>query len=290
MSADRRARLNGVDVVYREIGEGPLVICLHGFPDSPDTWADAARQIASDGYRVVSPFLRGYGPAGSASDGCYMAWAGAEDIAALIGHLGEKQARLIGHDCGASVAHAVAAVHPELVSQLVTMSVPHGRALFSALVSDQAQQRRSWYVFFFLSPLAELGLQHDDYALIERLWKDWSPGHAVPMDHVRSVKAMFSEGETLKNALSFYRQTHLPSHTQTGWAAAADRARAMISVPTLYLHGANDNCIGATVSEGVDQMFTGPFRRVLVPKAGHFPHLENPQFFVEEVRRFFASA
>ena len=64
----------------------------------------------------------------------------------------------------------------------------------------------------------------------------------------------------------------------------------MISVPTLYLHGANDNCIGATVSEGVDQMFTGPFRRVLVPKAGHFPHLENPQFFVEEVRRFFASA
>jgi pimeloyl-ACP methyl ester carboxylesterase len=157
--------------------DGPLALCLHGFPDSAWTWRHLLPELASAGFRAVAPWLRGYAPTEVPSRPSYGVGALVADVEALHDALGgDGRAVLIGHDWGAIAAYPAASFAPERWSRVVTMAVPPPAAMGDTFLRYE-QLKRSFYVFLFQTPIAELAVGADDLAFIDGLWRDWSPGY-----------------------------------------------------------------------------------------------------------------
>jgi pimeloyl-ACP methyl ester carboxylesterase len=282
----RTVRANGLDFPVLEAGDGPLVLCLHGFPDHAKSWTPMLDRIAAAGYWAVAPTMRGFWPGGAAPDGVYRSWANGNDVIALIEALGRDQADLVGHDFGARAVYAAACLEPSRVRKLIGLAVPYGPKLTAAFVADGDQQRRSWYMFFFQTRLAEASVPLNDFAFIDRLWREWSPSYTLPADDRAALKLALSQPGVLAETLAYYRQLFAPPSTDPAVQALEARANGVIEAPSLYLHGAEDGCMSADLSEGMDSMFRNGLQRVVMPGVGHFLHLEQPDLVAEHVLRF----
>lgn len=280
-------RVRGAELTYLEQGSGPLLLCLHGFPDCPRSFRYQFDAFASAGYRVIAPYIRGYTPGSIVDGNAYQPAVVAADAVALMDALGSETAVLYGHDWGSAAAYAVALEHPERVRALVAASVPYGPGVVRALIANPRQQRRSWYVFFFQTPLADIAVPVSDFAFIEALWRDWSPTADIDAAELRAVKDTLAAPGVLAAALGYYRTTMNPAFRDPAFERVEGRIGVdPISVPTLYLHGKDDGCVGVEVSEGMESLFTGRFRRVIVEGAGHFVHWEKPEAFNRAVMEF----
>jgi pimeloyl-ACP methyl ester carboxylesterase len=234
--------------------------------------------------------LRGYAPTDAAPDGRYQSAALAEDAVALIEALGYERAILFGHDWGALAAYGAALAAPQRVQKLVTAAVPYGPQVMTALTTDYDQQRRSWYMFFFQSPMAELSVAHNDFAFLERLWRDWSPGWQWPAEEMAALKETFRRPGVLQAALDYYRATFDPARQDPALAALQGRMLVEpIHVPGLVLHGADDGCMGVSLVEGMADLFPRGLQTVVLPEAGHFLHQERPEIVNRIVLEFLAA-
>lgn len=261
-----------------EEGEGPLALCLHGFPDHPRSFRHQLPALAAAGYRAVAPAMRGYAPTGPAPDGCYQTAALAEDAVALITALGSEDAVVIGHDWGALAAYGAALAAPGRVRKLVTAAVPYGAQVATAFMTSYDQQRRSWYMFFFQTPFADVALAHDDFAFLERLWRDWSPGWDFPAEEMAALKETFRQPGVASAALGYYRAMLDPSRQDPALATLQGRMmNDPIDVPAMMLHGAQDGCMGVELVEGMAGYFPRGLRVEIVPGTGHFLHQEDPE-------------
>ena len=268
---------NGIDFTAYSMGQGPLALCLHGFPDNAGTFRYLLPELAAAGYRAVAPFMRGYAPTKPSPTGCYQTAALAHDAIALIQALGEDKADVIGHDWGAFAANGAATLAPQRVRKLVFAGVPVGPALAAAYIIDYEQLKRSWYIFYFQTALAEAAVPHNDLAFIRGLWRDWSPDWTPPQEVLDSVLETLRQPGVVEAALGYYRAV-LNADNQDP-ALAADQARIgseEISVPSLYLHGRTDGCMGADLTTGMEVLYTAGLRLEIVPGTGHFLHLEKP--------------
>ena len=281
---------NGLTFGLLSVGEGPLALCLHGFPDSAWTWRHLLPELASAGYRAVAPFLRGYAPTSIPDDGLYQSGAVAADAIALHEALGgDGDAVLIGHDWGALATYAAAGHAPERWAKVVVASVPPPATVAQAFFSyDQLQ--RSWYMFFFQSALADMAVPMDDLAFIDRLWQDWSPGFDGADDAARAKDCM-RDPANLTAALGYYRAT-LGTGTRSPECDAIEAAGAApLAVPALYLHGETDGCMGAElIDDGVRASLPAEGSRYeVVANAGHFLQLEQPQVVNRLILDFLAT-
>ena len=278
---------NGVEFHYLEMGEGPLVLALHGFPDHARSFRLLMPPLAEAGYRVVAPYMRGYGPTKAPSGGPFSVPKLGEDVVALIDALGAESATVIGHDWGAATAYAAAALAPEKVDRLVTLAVPYGPGLALSLVTNPEQQRRSWYMFFFQMPFAEAAVEANDFAFIDRLWSEWSPGYEADPEEMALLKQTLASEGTLSSALGYYRHAfNPPAEVVAEVAELASRTQGPIQVPTLYLHGRNDGCIGAETFDGMESLFPAGLTTRIFEGAGHFLHLEQPDDVLRAVLEF----
>jgi pimeloyl-ACP methyl ester carboxylesterase len=278
---------NGVQFHCLEEGTGPLALCLHGFPDHAPTWRFQLQALAQAGYRAVAPYMRGYAPTVAPPDGPFQTAALAQDIVGLIDALGGGPAALIGHDWGAAAAYGAAVVAPEKIGKLVTLAVPYGGAIATAFVTNPLQQCRSWYMFFFQLPIADTAFAHDDFAMVRRFWRDWSPGFALPEDEMAALIATFRAPGTAQAALGYYRDHMQPARQRAELVDVQARLRRdTIHVPTLYLHGAHDACIGPEVGTDQGVYFSAGHRRVVVDGAGHFLHREKSDAVNAEILGF----
>ena len=277
-----RIQANGLNFVFLESGSGPLVLAFHGFPDLPRTFRHQMRALTAAGYRVVAPYMRGYAPTDVPADGPYAGAVLVQDVLALIDAFAQKPVILMGHDWGASAVYGAAIMAPEKVSKLIAIAVPRGPAADNSFIENPAQQRRSWYMFFFQMPWAEGAVAHNDFAFIERLWQDWSPGWQFPAAEMDSVKATFQKPGVLTAALNYYRHTlgglELDS---TLTIINSRRWSEPVPVPTLYLHGGKDGGFGVELTEGMEEAFANGLEKRIIADAGHFVHQEK----FEEVNR-----
>lgn len=271
----KHLRANGIEFAYLEAGSGPLVLLLHGFPDTAASWSHQMPALAAAGYRVVAPYLRGYHPTEVPQGGFYDKATLATDVAELIGALGGgKPVHLVGQDWGAIISYAVIAAFPERVRRAVVMAVPHPARVAASMLEARHVQRSFHWWFFQLPDLPEKALVRDDFAFIDYLWDYWtSPGYRDEA-HIAAVKAMLREPGVLAATLAYYRAMLDPAKGDPRLGALRSRMAAPITVPTLALCGSDD--MRAELMTDQSQYFVGDYRYAEVPGAGHFLHREKP--------------
>ena len=255
--------------------DGPLALCLHGFPDTAHTWRYLLPELASAGFHAVAPFLRGYAPTPVPADGRYQVGALVRDVNALHEACGGgPDAVVIGHDWGALAAYGAVAHQPDRWRRAVTAAVPPTGSIGMKLLTYD-QLRCSWYMFFFLSPLAEVALPLDDYSYIEHLWRDWSPGYDASWDVAR-VKESVGDPERIAAAIGYYRAMYDASQQVPELADEQAAALQPAPKPTLYLHGRDDGCmLLSSIGSPLDFLAEGSEMEI-VDDTGHFLHLERP--------------
>jgi pimeloyl-ACP methyl ester carboxylesterase len=262
---------NGLRFAFFSEGEGPLVLLLHGFPDTAHTWDHVRPLLAKKGYRAVSPFMRGYAPTEVPTrdpDGEQIA----RDALALIEALGEKQAIVIGHDWGASAAYGAASLGPERVSKLFTVGIPHPGAVKPSL-------KLAWGVRHFAAyklPGAGARFARDDFAALRSIYKRWSPKWTPPEQEFAPIRAAFSERKSLESAFGYYRTLSL---------VLPEFMRRPIAVDTVAFAGLDDPAVGPADYEGARRMFSREYHVEAMP-GGHFLHREHPELFAEKLLRY----
>jgi pimeloyl-ACP methyl ester carboxylesterase len=242
--------------------DAPLVIVLHGFPDHPPTFAPVIEALAAGGYHVVAPWLRGYAPSPLA--GPFHVDRLADDVLDLATALGHERFALVGHDWGAVITYAACSRAPERVRAAVTMAVPHPLAFLRSIVTT-GQLARSWYMLFFQLPGAPAVARARDLALIDRLWRRWSPGYRLAEDERGALHACLRA--SWPAPLLYYRSQ---------WRWTPEAARPLIT-PLLQLQGADDGCVAPSAARGQARYFAGPFEEVVLPGVGHFLQVEAPR-------------
>jgi pimeloyl-ACP methyl ester carboxylesterase len=271
----KRIRANGIDFAYLEEGAGPLVLLLHGFPDTARSWSHQMPALVAAGYRAVAPSLRGYPPTEVPREGFYDMGTLATDVAELIRGLGAgAPVHLVGQDWGAAITYSVGAAFPELVRRAVVMAVPH-RARVAKSFVDPRQVHRSFHWWFFQVPeLPERALAENDFAFVDYLWEYWSSPGYRDAEHIADIKRMLREPGVLPATLGYYRAMFDRRKVDPGLEDLRRSMERPITVPTLALCGGDD--LRAELMADQAQYFTGEYRFELVAGAGHFLHREKP--------------
>jgi pimeloyl-ACP methyl ester carboxylesterase len=256
-------------------GEGPAVLLMHGFPDHEASFAAQMKALAAAGFRAVAPRMRGYAPESIPADGDFHVASIAGDVLAWVRMLGQP-VHLVGHDWGASIAHAAVVSEPGLFRSLTLMSVPHPGRFAALAAADPGQMARSAYMMELVAPGAAERFLADDLAYLDGLWRVWSPGWDVPAVELAAMHDVMRAPGVLDSALGWYRQALMPD--AAGLARATPIVSAAVSVPTLGIVGADDGCVSADIfSAGMDAAnYPAGVQVAVVPGAGHFLQREAP--------------
>lgn len=262
----------------RALGEGPLVLLIHGFPDDYHSFDAQLEPIAAAGYRVVAPMLRGYEPGSQSPRDLYHLIHLAEDVFAWMQALNARQCHLVGHDWGALTSYVAAALQPKKFASLTTLAIPHLRRSLVGVADVPGQIVKSSYILLMqFARIAEAIVARDDYAFVETLWKLWSPDWRYSPDDLEQVKSTFRADGVVHAATQYYRCLLQPLSlsTQQSWRLLT----APIHVPTLALTGEHDGCMDTRLFDTLmrEQDFEKGLMVKRLANTGHFLHREDPE-------------
>jgi pimeloyl-ACP methyl ester carboxylesterase len=291
----RFVETNGIRLHCAVDGEGPLVILLHGFPESWYSWRHQIAALAPH-FRVVAPDLRGYNesdkPKGVAA---YALPELVADVEGLITAFGERQAVIVGHDWGGAVAWTFAMERPNATRRLVVLNCPHPAIFAHQLRGNPRQLARSWYMFFFQIPwLPEtlLGLRHA-WAIGNAIRRSTIRRDALTHEDIEYLRDAASRPGALRSAINYYRAAFRSPDTQASWPAWLRRFfygdRPMpavrtaledwprIHAATMLIWGEQDVALGKELTFGMEPLIAAPLEVKYVPDCGHFVHQEQPE-------------
>jgi len=265
---------NGLKFAYLEEGEGPLVLLVHGFPDTAHTWDAVRPAVARAGFRAVAPWTRGYAPTEIPVQDAYDSDTLGTDIVALIDALGHDDATVVGHDWGASAAFSAAGIAPAKVRQLITLGIPHPATIVPT-------PRLLWTArhFFRLGRKhAARGVRKGNMAYIDELVRRWSPAWNVPASETDHVKEAFAVPGCLEAALGYYRAAR---------PGVPPAQRKRVTMPAVAFAG-TDDAIDPAMYERARRRYDAAYEVVTMP-GGHFMHREHPEHFIRELVRVLAA-
>jgi len=262
----RTVELAGERFPVVDVGTGPAVLLLHGFPDSRFLWRHQVPALTDNSYRVIAPDLRGFGDAPRPTEvRAYRRPFLVADVLGLLDQLGLDRVHLVGHDWGASLSWRIAGSYPDRVDRLVVLSVG---APASPGWETIAQREKSWYFDFFCKPgIAEATLAADDW----KLFREWSRGQG---DTERYLRDLARPG-ALTAGLNWYRAAFLPLEPGEPAPPALpswDRVRS----PTLGVWGENDPFLLEPQMALSAPAVNGPWRYERLRGAGHWLMLDQP--------------
>ena len=251
---------NGVKIHYVSLGEGPLIVMVHGFPDFWFTWRYQMEALAEQ-YHVVAIDLRGYNLSDKPKGGeNYAMPLLVQDVQTVIHHLGYERAIVVGHDWGGAISWQVATHLPQLVERLIILNLPHPRGMAREMAHNPQQQQNSEYARQFQ--------QEDSHLHIapERL-VSW-----IPDEDARSRYAEALERSDLEAMLHYYRQNY-PREPYTEDTSPVVKVQA----PVLMIHGLEDQALLASGLNNTWEWLEQDLTLVTIPGAGHFVQQDAPE-------------
>lgn len=248
---------DGVKIHYAAIGEGPLVVMIHGFPDFWYTWREQMEALAGE-YRLVAIDQRGYNlsdkPEGVEN---YAMPLLVSDVVAVIHSLGEERAIVAGHDWGGMVAWQTAIDAPEVVERLIILNLPHPRGLMRELAKDEEQAANSQYARNF----QQEGAHEVFTAAALAAWV------TDPAARARYVEAF--ERSDFEAMLHYYKANYpRPPYTED------TSPLVKVRCPVLVIHGLDDQYLLAGALDRTWEWIDSDLTLVTIPGAGHFVQQE----------------
>jgi pimeloyl-ACP methyl ester carboxylesterase len=296
MAMVKSIRTKLLDIAYLESGpaDGPPVILLHGWPSDPHDWDGVAPALASDGCRVLVPWLRGYGATRfldpSTPRSGQQAALGS-DVHDFMDALGIRQALLVGYDWGGRAACVAAAMWPERVRGLVSITGYNIQNIPTAgRPGTAAQEHRYWYQWYFQTERGRAGLQQNRRDICRLLWRLWSPNWQFDDATFEATAESFDNPDFVDVTIQSYRHRYANAPGDPTLHQLEERLaeRPLITVPTIVLHGACDGVGPAEQSETHARFFAARYERRVIPVAGHFLSRETPDAVVQAVRDLLA--
>ncbi len=262
---------NGARFHVAELGEGPLVLLLHGFPQFWWAWRYQLCELADAGYRTVAMDLRGYGASDKPPRG-YDTGTLCADVAGVIRALGESRAVVIGHDWGGWVAWSMPALAPAVTRAVGVVSMGH--PLQMRAPGGLKQWRATGYVMAFQVPVRpERWLTRRDG--VRKVLRTWGgrgyPSPDAALMYQRAMQVPF----VAHTSLEYFRWAVRSLPRRDGRRFAAELSR-LIEVPVLQLHGGGDAIVRPESARDAERWVSGPVRWQLLEGAGHFLPEERP--------------
>jgi len=258
---------NGVKIHYASLGAGPLVVMIHGFPDYWYTWRRQMEGLA-DKFQMVAIDQRGYNlsdkPAGVEN---YDVRLLIGDVVAVIKHLGQQKAVIVGHDWGGLVAWQVAINVPEVVDRLIILNLPHPRGLTRELAHNPEQQKNSAYARRFQAEGAEKTLTAEGLA-------SWVKDPEAKPKYIEAFKQ-----SDFGAMLNYYKRNY-PREPYTEDTSPLKKVQA----PVLMIHGLKDTALLAPALNGNWDYVERDLTLTTVPTAGHFVQADEPDFVTKTMR------
>ncbi len=273
----RHVTANGARFHVVEMGDGPLVLLLHGFPEFWWAWRSQLPPLAAAGYRVVAMDLRGYGDSDKTPGG-YDAFTLAGDVSGVIRTLGSRDAVVVGHGWGGYVAWSVAAARLGCLRALCAVSAPHPLELLRSAYRLSATPALGHIAAMQVPWLPERRIMRGDY--IARHLASWAaPGSGFPdPDVVERYRAALASWPSPHCALEYHRWL-VRSRVRPDGRAFASALRQPIDVPVLQITGAQDRAVSRSATKRSARRVTGPHEHRELEGAGHFPPEEVPEQF-----------
>ena len=287
----RAVRTNTLEIAYLESGppDGLPVILLHGWPSDVHDWDGVVPSLTSNGFRILVPWLRGFGPTRfldpSTPRSGQQAALGA-DLRDFMDALGIAAAILVGYDWGGRAACVVSALWPERVIGLVSITGYNIQNIAIANRPATAEQEwRYWYQWYFHTERGVAGLTQDRRAMARLLWRLWSPNWQFTEATFDATASSFDNPDFVPVSIQSYRHRYGNS---AGDAIHEGLERRLMSQPaigvaTIVLHGACDGVVPPTESEDAHEHFVAFYDRHVIPAAGHFLARETPDAVVQAV-------
>ncbi|HEY7048589.1 MAG TPA: alpha/beta hydrolase [Jatrophihabitantaceae bacterium] len=287
----RMVRANGIALHVAELGTGPMVLMLHGFPQFWWTWQQQLADLADAGFRAVAVDLRGYGASDKPPRG-YDAPTLAADIAQLVRALGERDTVLVGNDVGGLLAWTVAALHPRVVRRLVALGAAHPLRLRSAVFADpRGQGSASAYALRgFQVPRRPEGKLTRDSSYVYELFDAWTgprwrarPGYSAEIDRYAAALRIHPVAHC---SLEYFRWLVRSLPRGDGRRYAHALQANPVKAPVLQLHGELDGCVLPRTAQGSGRYVTGEYQWHTLEGVGHFPQNEAAEQVSGELIRW----
>jgi pimeloyl-ACP methyl ester carboxylesterase len=262
----------GAEIFVRSAGSGPVVVLLHGYAETSDSWAPLAAELVNS-YTVVVPDLRGIGRS-SRPVGGYEKKTQAADIRAVVTGLGNDRTSLVSHDIGIMVAYAYAARYPERVVKLVVMDAPlPGVAPWDEIVRNPAL----WH-FSFHGPDAERLVEGRERIYLDRIWNDFTGDPSKPDEATRAYyAAQYAQPGAMRAGFAQF----------TAFAQDIEDNKIFqqtkLTMPVLAVGG--EKSFGATQAV-VMRNVASDVREAVVPDAGHWLMEESPTYTIRLIQDF----
>jgi pimeloyl-ACP methyl ester carboxylesterase len=312
---------NGIKLRIAEMGKGPLVILVHGWPESWYSWRHQMPALAAAGYHVVAPDMRGYGKSDRPHDvESYSIQKVTADIVGIVDALGketgEKTAMLVGHDWGSIVTWHAMLLHPQRFTALVAMSVPYAGHGEQSLITSlrKAMGDNFYYILYFQEPgVAEKEFDADPRGILSRLYLSPDSPREAPTitDPKRAAGGMIGRYGAPKGLPAWLTQSDLDYYVnefaQAGfrgginyyrnfhpnWESTPQLADAKVTAPVYFIAGEKDVVIRGATADGLKSLMKNavPDLRgvTLIPNTGHWVQQEKPAETNAAMIQFFQS-
>jgi pimeloyl-ACP methyl ester carboxylesterase len=272
------ARTPDLEIAYEASGPpaGFPIVLLHGFPDDVHAYDHVMPPLAAAGFRMLVPYLRGYGPTrfrdAKAPRMAQQAAIG-QDLLDFMDALGIRQAALAGYDWGGRAACLAAILAPERVRALVTIGGYNVQDTLAPPSPAPAEQERAfWYQWYFNTERGRVGLERNRREICRLLWRDWSPSYRFNDATFERTAVAFDNPDFVEVVIHSYRHRHGNAPGDPRFEAVERRlaARPPIPVPTVILHGGDDGVSLSRATERELALFPAVTARRIVAGAGHF--------------------